>query len=73
MEGRVEVQFVIEPNGVADPSSVMVVWASTTPFARAALEVLPGYQFKPAMVSGCAARMLVKLPFEFRLRRLSPF
>lgn len=65
--GRVVVRLVVDTSGRVEPTSVVIREASHDLFAHAVRAVLPGLRFVPAEVGGRKVRMLVDLPFEFRL------
>ena len=65
--GRVVVRMVVDTTGRVEPASISVREASHDLFAQAVLGVLPALRFTPAEAGGRKVRMLVDLPFEFRL------
>ena len=65
--GRVVVRLVVDTTGHIEPASVVVRESSHDLFAHAVRAVLPALRFRPAEVGGRKVRMLVDLPFEFRL------
>jgi protein TonB len=65
--GRVVVRLVVDTTGLVEPSSVVIREASHDLFAQAVRAVLPRLRFVPAESGGRKVRMLVDLPFEFRL------
>lgn len=66
-EGRVLLQFAVDPSGRPAMETVELLQAASIGFARAALEVLPEVRYRPARVGSCAVWQLVRLPIEFRL------
>jgi protein TonB len=66
--GRVIVRLVVDTTGRVEPASIVIREASHDLFARAVRVVLPSLRFVPAEVGSRRVRMLVDLPFEFRLR-----
>lgn len=66
--GRVIVRLVVDTAGRVEPGSVMIRESSHDLFAEAVRAVLPSLRFVPAEAGGRKVRMLVDLPFEFRLR-----
>jgi periplasmic protein TonB len=65
--GRVVVQLVVDTAGRVEPGSVVIRESSHELFSQAVRAVLPSLRFTPAEVGGRRVRMLVELPFEFRL------
>ncbi len=65
--GRVVVRLVVDTTGRVELTSVVVWEASHDLFAQAVQGVLPALRFTPAEAGGRKVRMLVELPFEFRL------
>ena len=65
--GRVVVRLVVDTAGRLEPGSVEIRESSHDLFTRAVRAVLPSLRFTPAEAGGRKVRMLVDLPFEFRL------
>jgi protein TonB len=65
--GRVVVRLVVDTLGRVEPASVAIRESSHHLFEQAVRAVLPALRFTPAEVAGRRVRMLVELPFEFRL------
>jgi protein TonB len=65
--GRVVVRLIVDTTGRVEPASVIIRESSHDLFAQAVRAVLPTLRFVPADVGGRKVRMLVDLPFEFRL------
>ncbi len=65
--GRVIVRLVVDTMGRVEPASVVIRESSHDLFAQAVRAVLPALRFAPAEAGGRKVRMLVDLPFEFRL------
>jgi protein TonB len=65
--GRVVVRLVVDTTGRVEPASVVVRESSHDLFTQAVRGVLPSLRFAPAELGGRKVRMLVDLPFEFRL------
>jgi protein TonB len=65
--GRVVVRLVVDTMGRVEPASVVIRESSHDLFAQAVRAVLPSLRFTPAAAGGRKVRMLVDLPFEFRL------
>ncbi len=68
VSGHVLVRFVIDTTGRIEPASVAIVESSHDLFERAVRDVLPRMRFQPASVGNRRVRMLVEMPFEFRVR-----
>jgi protein TonB len=66
--GRVIVRFVVDTTGRVEPATVVIQETNHDLFAQAVRAVLPSLRFVPAEAGGRKVRMLVDLPFEFRLR-----
>jgi protein TonB len=66
--GRVVVRLVVDTMGRVEPATVVIRESSHDLFAHAVRMVLPSLRFAPAAAGGRKVRMLVDLPFEFRLR-----
>lgn len=65
--GRVVVRLVVDTTGRVEASSVAIRESSHDLFTLSVRAVLPALRFTPAEVGGRKVRMLVELPFEFRL------
>jgi periplasmic protein TonB len=65
--GRVFAQFVVDTVGRVEPSSIVIREATHDLFANAVRAILPSLRFRAAEAGGHKVRMLVELPFEFRL------
>ena len=68
IQGRVEVEAVIDATGRAEAGSVHVVGSPHPGFDAPARAFVRGALFRPGRVHGRAVRVLVRLPIEFRLR-----
>ena len=67
-EGSVLVGFVIEPDGVANISTVEIFTASYEEFARAVIEALRTYRYEPMLIDGCPVASWEIQTFNFDLR-----
>jgi protein TonB len=67
--GRVVVRMIVDTLGRVEAGSVAVRESSHDLFTRAVMTSVSGLRFVPAEVGGRRVRMLVDLPFEFRLHR----
>jgi protein TonB len=65
--GRVVVRLVVDTLGRVEPASVAIRESAHDLFAQAVRAVIPSLRFVPAEAGGRRVRMLVDLPFEFRL------
>jgi len=65
--GRVVVRLVVDTSGRVEPGSIVIRESSHDLFAQSVRAVLPSLRFTPAEAGGRKVRMLVDLPFEFRL------
>ena len=65
----VVLQLVVQTDGVPDTSSVEIVQATYRDFAVSILGQIKDFRFRPAYVDGCAVPVLVRLPFDFKIRR----
>jgi TonB family protein len=68
VEGNVDVQFVVDTTGVADPTTLRILRSTHELFARAVRAVLPRMHFVPAEVGGTKVQVRVEQPFRFELR-----
>jgi TonB family protein len=69
VEGDVLLQVVVSDSGRADLRTPIALAATNTGFARAVMDYLPHMRFRPGHVAGCPLRILVQMPFGFRLTR----
>lgn len=67
IEGKTEIQFVVDTTGHADTLSFRVLSATHPEFADAVRRALPGMRFQPAVVSSRRVRQLVQQAFVFRI------
>jgi TonB family protein len=68
-EGEVLAQFVVDANGMVEPSTLHVLKSTDPAFTKAVAEALPTMRFNPARVHGTPVKQLVELPFTFSLAR----
>jgi TonB family protein len=71
-EGKVVASFVVDTSGRADMSTFKVLESTNALLTNEVRKVLPQYRFRPAEIGGRKVRVLVQLPFEFRLSRSGP-
>jgi protein TonB len=69
VQGRVEVQLVVDTLGRTEVGSFRIVHSDNPGFEAPAIESLRGALFRPARVFGRAVRVLVQVPVVFVLRR----
>jgi TonB family protein len=69
VQGRVDVQLVVDTLGRPEGGSFRVVHSDNPGLEAPAIESLRGAHFRPARVYGRAVRVLVQVPVEFVLRR----
>ena len=65
--GRVEVQYVVDTTGHAEPSSWKVLRSSNKAFEEPAREAIMKAVFKPARIRGSAVRQLVQQAISFNI------
>jgi protein TonB len=69
VEGEVDVSFVVDTTGRADPTSLRILQSTHALFDAAVRSALPGMRFMPAEVGGRKVKQLVQQPFVFRIIR----
>lgn len=69
VEGRVTVDVVVDTMGRVEPRSLTVVEAAHPAFVEPVRQALSRALFRPARVYGRPVRVLVRIPFEFRITR----
>lgn len=69
VEGEVEVSFVVDTTGRADPMSLRILKSTHGLFDAAVRSALPGMRFMPAEVGGRKVKQQVQQPFVFRIIR----
>ncbi|MDR0786415.1 MAG: TonB family protein [Gemmatimonadota bacterium] len=65
--GTVQVQFVIQPDGRVDPSSVRVVSASNDQFSNATVQAINEFRFRPGIYRGEPVRVLIEMPIQWQV------
>lgn len=68
IQGRVEVEAVIDASGRAEAGTVTVVRSPHPGFDEAARDFVRRALFRPGRMHGRAVRVLVRVPIEFALR-----
>lgn len=66
--GRVQLQFVVQPDGKVDPSSIEVMVASANQLAEAAKRAVQQIEFQPGEIDGVAVRSVVQFPITYATR-----
>ena len=66
--GKVQLQFVVSPNGKVDPSSVEVIAASAAALGEAAKKAVSQIEFTPGKVDGNAVATRVVFPVVYAAR-----
>lgn len=69
IDGTVEVEFIIDPNGRMRPGSIVVLRADHPLFFEAVKRALAGHRYLPAEASGSPVAVRVRQRFAFRLDR----
>jgi TonB family protein len=69
IEGEVLAQFVVNPDGTVDMSTLKVLKASDPAFVGAVRSMLPSWRWEAAEVSGRKVRQLIQMPFQFSLAK----
>jgi TonB family protein len=68
VEGSTLLEFVVDPAGRPDPTTVQVLRASAPQFVDAVTDVLPDIRFEPMYVEGCPVSVQIQQPFDFTLQ-----
>jgi TonB family protein len=63
--GRVQLRFVVEPNGKVEESTVEVMAASANALGEAAKKAVTRIEFKPALIDGQPVRSMVMFPVVY--------
>jgi protein TonB len=69
IEGRVEIEFVVDERGRVDMNTVKVLESTHALFTAAVRNALAGMRFTPARVGGNPVRQFVRLPVVFKIER----
>ena len=69
VEGRVMVQFILDTLGRVEPQSLKVIETANAGFNHVVIEHMLAARFRPARYHGRAVRVLLKMPFDFRVTR----
>lgn len=68
VEGRVEVEFVVDERGRVDMRTVKVIESTHDLFTAAVQRALGGMRFSPAKMNGTPVRQYVRLPVIFKFQ-----
>jgi TonB family protein len=66
--GRVQLRFVVKPDGKVDPGTIEIIAASATQLGEAATKAVQQIDFQPAQVNGIAVNTLVIFPITYAAR-----
>lgn len=67
LEGSVQLEFVVDTNGVAEGESMKVIHAAERAFEAPAISMIQGSRFRPGRVLGRKVRVLVRMDVVFTL------
>ena len=67
VQGRVIIQAIIDTTGRAEPPSVKVIQSPNPGFDQPARQAVLRALFRPARVHGRAVRVLVNIPYDFKI------
>ena len=70
IEGAAVLRFVIDSTGLIDMTTVRVMSATHSAFARAVLQTMPKMKFRPASIAGRPVRLLVEQMFSFKIQKV---
>jgi TonB family protein len=66
--GRVQLRFVVQPNGKVDPKTIEVIAASAKQLGEAASRAVQQIDFQPAQVNGIPVNTMVIFPITYAAR-----
>jgi TonB family protein len=66
--GRVELEYVVDTTGLAEPSSLRVLTSTHPGFEAAGRASVTASRFRPAKLNGRLVRQLVRQTLTFRVR-----
>ncbi|HEY3287051.1 MAG TPA: energy transducer TonB [Gemmatimonadaceae bacterium] len=69
LEGSTVLRFVVDSTGTIDMSTVRVISATHSAFAKAVIAAMPRMKYRPASIDGHPVRLLVEQAFAFRLQK----
>lgn len=67
IQGEVLVQFIVDTTGKPEMNTLKVLRSTDAEFLRAVRNVLPDYEFEPAMILTRKVPQVVQMPFHFCL------
>ena len=67
IQGEVLVQFIVDTTGKPEMNTFKVLRSTHVEFLMAVRNVLPGYEFEPAMILNRKVPQVVQMPFHFCL------
>jgi hypothetical protein len=67
LDGFVAAQWVVDEEGYADTTSLVIVAATHPDFAKSVRDALPFMRFRPAKIGVSTVRQLVQQDFTFRI------
>jgi TonB family protein len=67
--GRVELEYVVDTSGRAEPGSLRALASTRPEFEAAARAVVLGSRYRPARLHGQVVRQLVRQTLSFQLER----
>jgi hypothetical protein len=65
--GFVAAQWIVDEEGYADTTSLVIVAATHPDFAKSVRDALPFMRFRPAKIGTTTVRQLVQQDFTFRI------
>ncbi|MHB8838947.1 MAG: energy transducer TonB [Gemmatimonadaceae bacterium] len=69
VEGATLLRFVVDSTGMIDMSTVRVISATHSAFAKAVIAAMPKMKYRPASIAGHPVRLLVEQSFSFRIQK----
>ena len=67
LDGFVAAQWIVDEEGYADTTSLVIVAATHPDFAKSVRDALPFMRFRPAKIGATTVRQLVQQDFTFRI------
>lgn len=67
VEGEVDVSYVVDTTGVADPGTLKIVKSTHALFTQSVAAALPSMRFTPALIGGRKVKQVVMQPFVFQM------
>jgi hypothetical protein len=72
VEGVVKTRYVVDSTGVADTTSLLILFSTHPGFAASVRAALPLMHFRPASLGGKHVRQLVEQEFSFKITHPAP-